>query len=240
MEKIVIGANRVVLGAYGEGALPVITSETNTYLINGYERYGIKIQNLELQADNAVSSLYFLGGASDSIIVEQCKITAKSVAIKAIDVKTLVFRYNLTSSENEGIYSTALTNEIYYNVFKNCETAVDVMSNNSKAKISNNVFYNNQNSVSISYAALTLYNNIFYLKTPGQVALNQGAGNLASDCNIFYPEQTGFLKVGNTTFSSLQKLRDDMKVDQNSFTSDPLFVDIVKREFCSERKFSGY
>ncbi len=38
VEKILITADNVTLGAYGEGDLPVIQSKTNTYLISAYDR----------------------------------------------------------------------------------------------------------------------------------------------------------------------------------------------------------
>lgn len=230
-DKIMIGANNVSIGAYGDGELPVIASETNTYLLCGFEKSGIRIQNLNLQADNAVSCIYFLGSTNDSIVIDHCILTANVNAIKIVEGKSFVSRYNTITSMHEGIFTTAIFNDIYYNIFKKCSTAVNVMSDNSKAEICNNVFFDNKESVSVTYAELTLYNNIFYMDEPGQTALKLGAGKIQSDHNIFYPEQSGFVKIANAVYNSLQQLQLGMKIDLNSFNSDPQFVDMYNENF---------
>ncbi|MBN1180892.1 MAG: fibronectin type III domain-containing protein, partial [Bacteroidales bacterium] len=128
-DKILIGANMVTLGAYGEGDLPVINSNTNTYLISGFEKAGITVRELNLQAPNAVSSIYFLGNAGDSIIVEYCQLNANVNAVKVANGNTLVVRYNSISSHGEGVYSSATDNQVYYNIFKNCQEAINIMGN---------------------------------------------------------------------------------------------------------------
>lgn len=229
--KILIGANEVTLGAYGEGESPVISSETNTYLVSVFEKSGTKIRDLNLQASNAVSCIYFLGNSGDSIIIERCKFEAGVNAIKVIDGSTLVIRYNTITSNHEGIYSTAASNEIYYNIFKSCNTAINVVSNSSKANIYNNVFFDNEKSLSVTYAELKLYNNIFYMTSPGQMALNLGTGNIESDFNIYYPEQDGFVAIANTQFDNLEEMQKSLKIDKNSFNTDPIFLDIYNDNF---------
>ena len=230
-DKLLVGASSVTLGAYGEGNLPVISSEINTYLVSGFEKSRVKIQNLSLQADNAVSCIYFLGSSTDSITIERCELKGNANAIKVVDGEVLVSRYNWITSENEGIFTTANTNEIYYNIFKDCNTAVNVMSDAAVAKIFNNVFVNNKQSLSISYAELSLYNNIFYLTEADQFALNQGTGRIQSDCNIFFPEQSGFVSVGGKSYNNLDQMQKNLKIDMHSFTSDPQFVDMVNENF---------
>lgn len=230
-DKIIIGANMVTLGAYGEGELPVISSNANTYLICGFEKSGIKIQNLNLQSPNAVSSIYFLGNSGDSIIIEHCTINSYTNAIKVVDGSTLISKYNTISSNSDGIYSTANINEIYYNIFKNCMTAVNITSHSSAARIFNNVFFDNEQSLSVSYAELTLYNNIFFMTKSGQVAINHGTGKIQSNHNIFYPEQSGFIRIANILFDNLNQLQQELKIDLNSFNNDPLFVDMYNENF---------
>ncbi|MBN1183330.1 MAG: cadherin domain-containing protein, partial [Bacteroidales bacterium] len=128
-DKILIGADDVTLGSYSEGDLPIITSNTNTYLISGFEKKGINIRNLNIQAPNAVSSIYFLGSNSDSIIVEHCQLNANVNAIKVANGNALVVRYNSISSHGEGVYSSATDNQVYYNIFKNCQEAINIMGN---------------------------------------------------------------------------------------------------------------
>lgn len=231
VDKIIVGANHLTIGAYGEGDLPVINSNTNTYLISGFEKAGITISHLNLQAPDAVSSVYFLGNTGDSIIVEHCQLNANVNAVKVANGNTLVVRYNTITSNSEGIYSSADDNEVYYNIFRNCAEAINIMGNSAVAKIYNNVFYNNEESLSVTYADLSLYNNIFYMTTQGQTAFNHGNGNIQSNNNIYYPEQPGFIKIANTVYNSLQQLQQDMRIDMNSFISDPQFVDMYNENF---------
>jgi hypothetical protein len=148
-----------------------------------------------------------------------------------VDGKTLITKYNVITSGQEGINSSTRANEIYYNIFRNCGTAVNVTSNQSKANIYNNVFVDNNQSISLSYAELTLYNNIFYLTAPGQKAVSQGSGKISSDNNIYFPEQDGFIKVADKTFDNLKQLNQTLKIDMNSFNEDPQFVDMYNDNF---------
>jgi hypothetical protein len=231
VDKIQIGANDVTIGSYGEGDLPVISSETNTYLLSGFEKSGIKIDQVNLQAPKAVSCVYFLGSSNDTISISQSIIVGNTNGIKLVDAQTFVSKYNTITSNHEGVFTTAVNNEIYYNIFEKCSTAVNIMGNKAQAKIYNNVFIDNKESLAISYAELTLYNNIFYLNEPGQIALNHGTGKVSSDHNIYYPEQEGFVKVNKTSFNNLDEVQQSLKIDMNSFNSDPQFVDIYKRNF---------
>jgi uncharacterized protein YjdB len=230
-DKILIGANEVKLGAYGEGEPPVIASQTNTYLISGFEKSGIRISGLDLKAPDAISCIYLLGNSDDTIVIEHCELKSNAIAIKVVDGSTLVTRYNTIASNDEGIYSTAVSNIIYYNIFKNCNSAIDIESNSSKANIYNNVFFNNEKSVSMSYAELSLYNNIFFMTIPGQIAVKLGTENIESDHNIYFPEQDGFINIDNTSYDNLEYLQKTLKIDMNSFTSDPMFVDMYNDNF---------
>jgi hypothetical protein len=151
--------------------------------------------------------------------------------IRMVEGKTFITKYNIITSEQEGINSSANTNEIYYNIFRNCNTAVNVTSNQSKAHIYNNVFVDNNQALSLSYADLTLYNNIFYMSSPGQKAFSQGSGKIVSDNNIFFPEQDGFIKVANKPYNNLLQLKQSLNIDMNSFSEDPQFVDIYNNNF---------
>ncbi|MBN1186978.1 MAG: T9SS type A sorting domain-containing protein, partial [Bacteroidales bacterium] len=55
--------------------------------------------------------------------------------------------------------------------------------------------------------------------------------NIQSNNNIYYPEQAGFITIASTVFNNLQHLQQAMKIDMNSFISDPAFVDIYNENF---------
>jgi len=234
VDKIVIGADNVSLGSYGEGDLPVITSNTNTYLISGYDKQGINIHNLHLISSEAVSSIYFLGSTCDNIVIDHCTLEGISNAIRIMDGQKFVIKYNTIFCENEGILSSGNITEVFYNVFKNNLVGINVTSTSSKANIFNNVFVGNGESVNSSYGELTLFNNIFYLEKPDQKAIKHLSDQFISNHNIFYPEQDGFIEIAGKTYSSLSQLQQDINVDMNSLTSDPEFTDLYHNKFTVE------
>jgi hypothetical protein len=229
-DKVLIGANNISIGAYGAGELPIIASQTNNYLINGYDKSNIMLTDLHLISENAVGCIYFLGSNSDNIIIEHCTIEGNN-AVRITDGKKITIKYNIIKGKNEGLNSTAVTTEVYYNIFKNNKTAVNVMSKLSYAKVYNNVFVDNQEAISVSFADLTIYNNIFYLTSADQKALKKGSNPIASDHNIFYPEQDGFIEISDTKYNKLDQLQQELKLDLNSLNSDPLFVDMYNDDF---------
>ncbi|MBN1183597.1 MAG: T9SS type A sorting domain-containing protein, partial [Bacteroidales bacterium] len=231
VEKIFLGASNVKLGAYGEGDLPVISSKTTTYLLSAFEKDNIVIENLQFDAPDATSCFYFLGSSIENIVIEHCKLVGNVNGIKAVGVSSFTSKYNVITSDHEGIYSTAENNDIYYNIFKLCKTAINVMSYQSDANVYNNVFYNNQQSLALTYASLKLFNNIFYMSSPDQKALSLGNGEIESDHNIFYPDQSGFVTIANKIFNNLDELQRELRIDLNSFNSDPMFVDIFSQNF---------
>jgi hypothetical protein len=185
LDKILLGADNISLGAYGEGELPVIEGQTSLYLISGFERRNITLSDLHIRGENAVSCIYFLGNTSDNIAVDHCILEGATNAIRIVDGKTFTIKYNTISSEFEGIAAAASTSNIYYNIFKNNQTAVNVINNTSSANIYNNIFVDNVESVSTTYAELTLYNNIFYMTGSDQQAIVAGSDHIVSDHNIF-------------------------------------------------------
>ncbi len=239
LDEITISANNVTLDAYDAGERPIITSSTNTYLIKAFEKSGITIKNLHLIADNAVSCIYFLGSTCDNNLVYRCVLEGLSNAIRIIDGKKYTIKYNLIKTQNEGIYTSATTNVIYYNVIKNTINALNVSGTSSTAKIFNNVFVNNEKSVSSSSGDLTLYNNIFYMMKSGQKAIENGTDKIVSDYNIYYPKQDGFIEIAAKKFNNLEILQHDMKIDVHSFNSDPEFMDVYAEDFSLKSSSPG-
>jgi parallel beta-helix repeat protein len=232
--KINVYANNVTLSAYGQGDNPVINSSATDFAVRVFEKTDVTIQNLKIIADEAISCIYFLGSSCDNNIIEKCYLEGANNGLRVIDGKTITLRYNTFANNSEAIYSYAETTKIYYNVFKENDTGVNVSSYLSSTEIYNNVFYDNSRGVSTSYSSLTIYNNIFYLMDQGDQAINHKLDNLVSDNNIFYPEQDGFLDIGDKRYSSLYDYQQSTSLDLNSFTSDPMFKDIYNNNFSVE------
>ena len=231
VDKIQIGTSHVTLGAYGTGVAPVITSPTNSYLISGFEKKNVTISDLDLRAENAISSIYFMGSTSDSIVVERCSLTGNSNAIKIMDGITFTARYNTLSSREAGVYSNAGNNQIYYNVFSSCNNAVNIAGRQSQARIFNNVFVDNMEAIEVPFGQVTMYNNIFHMEKPGQRSLNVGTGKFMSDNNIYFPEQSGFAFISGKVFNKLDELKNALRTDMQSLASDPAFIDDQKSDF---------
>lgn len=230
-KKINIGASNITIGAYGEGDIPLIRSQAKDFAMRAYERKNITINNLHLIAEEAVSCIYFLGSTCDSISINNCTFESSSNGIRIIEGKTFDISYNTFIGCVDAIYSFAEDNRIYYNVFRENNTAINVNSYLSKASIFNNVFYYNSTGVSASYSELVIYNNIFYLEEQNNQALNYNFDKLVSDNNIYFPEQDGFININNVNYRSLQEYQSSTGLDMNSFTQDPQFIDVYNNNF---------
>jgi hypothetical protein len=239
IESIVIGASNVTLDAYDKGDTPGITGEANTYVISGYDKSDINIRNLHLKGENTLSCIYFLGNACDNITVEHCVLEGQTNAVRIVDGGHIIIKYNVFLGENEGVYSTSSNTSVYYNIFKNNQTAINISGNLSAANIYNNIFVDNIQSVSVTYADLTLYNNIFYLTNAADKAVKSVSNKLVSDNNIYFPEQASFFTVDNTSYSKLDQLQKTLKIDRHSFNADPLFVDLIRENYALQGNSPG-
>jgi hypothetical protein len=231
VDHILIGADRVTLDAYGEGDAPVIESNTDAYIIYCYEKSDISVRNFNIASSNAYAGIYILGSTSDNIMIEHCSIRGAGNGIRIVDGKRFIIRYNTISSGEEGVSTTASLNEIYYNIITNSPFGINLSGSSSKGNIFNNVFYNNQHAVSSDDGELTLYNNIFYMTASDQKAVMQQSEKIISDCNIFYPEQPGFIVVNSITYDHLDDLKNGLGIDNHSYINDPLFTDIYAGDF---------
>jgi hypothetical protein len=230
-KKINLGANNITIGAYGEGDLPVIRSQAKDFAMRAYERKNITINNVHLIAEEAISCIYFLGSTCDSVSINNCVFESSNNGVRIIEGKTFDISYNTFIKCVDAIYSFAENNRIFYNVFRENHTAINVNSYLSKANIFNNVFYYNAVGVSASYSELVIYNNIFYLEEQNNQALNYNFDKLISDNNIYYPEQDGFLNINNVNYTSLEEYQASTGLDMNSFTQDPQFIDVYNNNF---------
>jgi len=230
-EKILITASNLVIDAYGSGPIPVLISTSTDFGMTVYDKANITIRNLHIIADEAIACVAFTGSECRNILVENCCFEGAISGLRIIDGNEYQIQYNIFRNKSEGIFTIAETANIYYNIFQGNETAIHINCYNSFNKIFNNVFYDNRCGLSASFGELLLYNNIFYLISISDKALNLQLDHLVSDHNIFYPEQDGFLVMNETTYNTLNDFQYSLNLDLNSFTSDPQFRNILLYNF---------
>jgi hypothetical protein len=109
-------------------------------------------------------------------------------------------------------------------VFNNNQNSLNIEGSNSKANVFNNVFANSESAVSVTNAETKLFNNIFYMFSASRAAVEYNGDKLASDNNIYYPEQNAFLKISGKLYNSLSEFQKLTEFDAHSFNLDPLFV----------------
>jgi hypothetical protein len=232
--KITVLANYIVIGAYGEGDQPVIWSSAEDYAMSFFEKSHLTIQNINIVAENAMSSLYFLGDNMDSVTIENSKFEGSVYGIRVLGGKNFAIRYNTFRGNSNSIYSYAEHTRIFYDIFQNNQMAVQIDGENSTAEIYNNVFYDNNRAVVTEFSELTLYNNIFYLTKNMDIAVDYNGTKLISDFNIYYPNQEDFFSLNGEMYSDLTQLQQLQSIDASSFVSDPLFVDAFNHNFAVE------
>jgi hypothetical protein len=230
-EKILITARSVTLADYGVGEKPIINSITSEYAVKAIDKDNVLIKNFRIIAESAIGCIYFIGSSCENNSIENCELEGSDYGLRIIDGNSYTVKYNVFHNEVDGIYSIADDAEIYYNIFIGNHTAINLSSYSSIAKIFNNVFYDNRQGVSTSYAEVTLFNNIFYLTGGGDQAINHKLDKLVSNNNIFFPEQDGFIEMEEVRYNSLSEYQSVYGLDMNSFASDPLFVDVYNNNF---------
>jgi hypothetical protein len=236
IEKILITASNVTLGDYGNGDKPILISSTDEYAIKAMGKHHVTINNLIIEAENAIGCIYFIGAACEENAIINCEMSGSDYGLRIIDGKSFTVKYNVFMNEVDGIYSIAEYAEIYYNVFKGNYKAINLSSYSASAKIYNNVFYDNRQGVSTSYAEINLYNNIFYLTQASDQAINHKLDKLVSNNNIFYPEQQGFLEIEEKQYNTLAEYQNTYGLDLKSFAKDPLFLDVYISNFAVEKE----
>ncbi|MBN1414617.1 MAG: right-handed parallel beta-helix repeat-containing protein [Bacteroidales bacterium] len=230
-DDIVIGSENIRIGSYGQGEKPVISSSSTEYAMKAFEKSKITINNLVITAPNAVSCIYFLGETSSGNIIENCVLEDAQTGIRVVDGKDITIRYNSFKNSFNAIYSYAENTRIYYNVFRNNTTAINILSKLSDAEIYNNVFYDNTLGIANSYSNLRICNNIFYLNDLDKKALINGESTPFSDNNLYYPEQTGFIEINGKTYNDLDDVITTLQQDEHSIIGDPLFVNALSGVF---------
>jgi parallel beta-helix repeat protein len=229
--KISIYANNITIGAYGEGDEPTIWSTSDDYTFRAFDKSNLIIQDLHIVAENAISSIYFLGDNNTNNLIENCRIEGSIYGIRIVGGNEFTIQYNTFRGNSEAIYSYAEKTKVFYNVFESNQNAFHVDGENSNAEVYNNVFYDNNTGVSSDYAELTLHNNIFYLAKINDKAIDHNGTKLMSDYNLYYPNQDGLISYNGETYTNLAEFQEIEGIDANSFTSDPRFVDVFNHNF---------
>lgn len=230
VERITVSADAVTLGAYGEGEMPEIISDSKDFVFAFYEKSNVVISELNVRNESGISLIYFLGSSTNNI-VERCKLEGSNYGVRIVDGSNYVVRYNTFKNNSEAVCSYSENTKIYYNIFRDNESAINISSHLSSAEIFNNVFYDNAQSLKVTYADLVLYNNIFYLANAGDKAIVGNFESLMSDNNLFYPEQSAFMKINGVVYNTLSELQLAFRQDVNSLCADPLFNDVFNDDF---------
>jgi len=228
--EIKILKSDILIGSYGQGKSPIIKSLSKYSIIKIIRKGNILIQNIDFIAPNAVASIEFIGN-SDNNVIENCRFFESKFGIRINKGNTYLIRYNTFECKITAVSSSAQSNLISYNIFKKNDIGICIEDSKSSTEIYNNVFYGNRKAVHSDYGNLKLYNNIFYLKSANDQAISYNLDKLESDNNIFYPEQEGFIKIKDRSFKNLEEFRLAEKMDINSFSSDPQFIDVYSDNF---------
>lgn len=225
LDGILINADNIRIGSYGEGDLPVIESSSTEHIIRAVDRRNITISDLKIIAYNALSAIYFLGPGSDEILISNCIIEGTDYGLRFINTGNSITEYCQFINNLNGAYVIGKTSNFHYNVFSGNSYGLNISAPASAADILNNVFYDNHVAVAFSGFQLNIYNNILYLKENGDKAITAIVNNIQSDYNIFYPEQEGFFSVSNLTYNTLDDLNQFELLDLNSMVNNPCFID---------------
>jgi parallel beta-helix repeat protein len=214
------------IGAYGNGEDPVIKYTSTPYLIRSIDNSDIVIENLKLEAKNALASIYFIGSNSKEIKIRNCQITGSEYGIRIIDGTSVYISNSTISNTEDGLYILSDYAEVKYCNFVENDHAINFSNYIGNAKIFNNDFVKNKISIVSSNTTTDIYNNIFYFDHNNDIAINHSKRNILSENNIFYPEHPGMIIIDGISALSLQDHRDNTGLDMNSFCKDPKFRNI--------------
>lgn len=231
-ENIIINADNVFLGSYGDGQKPKISNNlTSEYAIRSANIIGLHIKDLEIEAENAIACLYAIGSSTNKITVENCRFTNANYGILVRDIESLQVSRSVFDNHETGILVDALFTEISYNNFSSLQSAIEINGSGATSKIYNNDFYDNNLCINASNTEMLVYNNIFYLSQTDAMALLTSSDRFLSDHNIYYPDKTGLIRVEGITYNSLSEIQLSLKQDINSLIENPLFKDAGNNNF---------
>lgn len=82
IERISYDVGSFYLGAYGEGQRPRISATTDRHAISGWRQGNVTIKDLDVNAPNAVSIIYFNGGDGQGSLIENCRLSGAQWGIR--------------------------------------------------------------------------------------------------------------------------------------------------------------
>ena len=115
-DMITLDADYITFGAYGTGENPIIHSTTTNYAFKAWQKWGLRFNDLEIYAPNAVCGIYILGELTDDIRIENCKIHGPEWGIRATHGWTgmKILNCEIYNTKNDGIYAEIDSLEIAY------------------------------------------------------------------------------------------------------------------------------
>ena len=233
--QITINCDDILIGAYGQGDIPVILSNSYEHVFKTIDKEKICIENLHIDAENAVSGFYFLGPSSSGLSISKCVITGPDYGIRLINVKDIKIQYCRIEKTTSAIYQIAQRSEINFNLLKDNHTAIQVISSGEETNVFNNLFYNNSIALRSDNGVLNVFNNIFYQKNPLDKAIWVSSEKYLSDFNLIYPEYSSFYILNDVTYNRLEEVKNNAKQEMNSLCEDPGFVDIENNNYHLEK-----
>jgi len=231
LDKITISTNNITIQDYGEGNKPVIKSNSFDYVIESVNKSRVTLKNIVFNAENAISAIYFTGTESSENMVEGCRIEGSEYGIRIMDGSNCSVQYSIFQNITCGLFSIASTVDIFYNIFRETHTAINLGTSSNSAYIYNNVFVNNHKSINSDNAEMNVYNNIFYLQNKDDIAIKHSNEKLVSNHNLYYPEQVGFMQIGDKSFNKLSDIKNSLSLDINSIADDPRFIDLDNNDY---------
>ena len=69
-----INADNIIVGAYGQGAAPVISSTTGSYVVRISDRDRIVIQDIAIQASGSLGGFYLSNTKARGIQLSNCSV----------------------------------------------------------------------------------------------------------------------------------------------------------------------
>lgn len=231
LDKIAIEANNITFKDYGEGNKPVVKSNSYDYVIESSNNSNIAIKNIEFIAENAISAIYLSGSESSDNTIEGCRVNGSEYGIRIMDGSSCNIKYSTFENSTCGIFSFASTVNIFYNIFRNTHTAINLGSSSNSAYIYNNVFVDNRKSITTDNAEMIVYNNIFYMEQEEDIAIKHSIEKLVSNHNLYYPERVGFIQIGDKSFDKLADIKSKLGLDINSIADDPHFIDLDNNDY---------
>jgi hypothetical protein len=235
VDEITINSDDILISAYGEGDLPVIISNTYEHVFKTVDKQDVNIEMLHIEADNAVSGIYFLGPSSKNIHISKCVIVGPDYGIRLINVNDVKIQYCRFEKTRNAIYQIALRSKINYNLFNNNHTGIQIMSSGDETNIFNNLFYNNAVALKSEDGALRVFNNIFYQKNSTDKAVWVSSDDYLSNFNLIYPEFSAFYVLNDINYNKLAEIKESAGQEMNSLSEDPGFIDVENNNFELEK-----